>query len=256
MRITLIGSGNVAAFLGKLLLQNGHSIEQVFSRNISHAQKLAKTLQTEPINDIKFIKHTADIFIVAVSDDVLPTLAAQLSIPHKIIVHTSGAVSKEVLANSSNNYGVIWPLKMIRQHTPLQEPFTMVIDANSDALLLQLRELCQPCSEKIIIANDAVRTQLHMLASFTANFSNHLYKLAADFCVDQQIDFNVFYNIIAQSASAIQQQNPAILQAGPAFRGDEQTIEKHLALLNHYPDMQLLYETITNSILAAYHPSK
>lgn len=72
MRISLIGSGNVAAFLGKLLLQKGHGFEQVYSRNIEHATQLAETLQAKPTDDIAFITPTADMYIIAVSDDVLP----------------------------------------------------------------------------------------------------------------------------------------------------------------------------------------
>src|SRR5690606_12494739 len=44
MDIVLIGSGNVATQLGRALRLKGHRIVQVYSRNRSHAEDLASTL--------------------------------------------------------------------------------------------------------------------------------------------------------------------------------------------------------------------
>ena len=41
MQIVIIGSGNVAAVLGRLCKQSGNTIVQIVSRNANHAKLLA-----------------------------------------------------------------------------------------------------------------------------------------------------------------------------------------------------------------------
>jgi predicted short-subunit dehydrogenase-like oxidoreductase (DUF2520 family) len=256
MRVTLIGSGNMATYLGKQFMQNGHTIAQVFSRQLLHASQLAQLLQAEPINSFGLIHQEADLYIIAVKDAAIADIANAISLPQKLVLHTSGAVSKNILNTISNCYGVYWPLKMIRKNTEISTDLTAVMDGNNTDALQQIKQIFTPFSAMLITADDAMRAKMHLLASFTANFSNHLYKLAADFCAAEQIPFNSFYPIIQETAIAIQTKEPSLLQAGAAFRADASTMHQHLELLQNHPSMQELYKAISNSILSTYHHSK
>ncbi len=256
MRVTLIGSGNMATYLGKQLFLNGHAIVQVFSRQILHAAQLAAILNAEPIDSLGLIHQEADCYIIAVNDAAIAEIAKTISFPQKLVLHTSGAVSKDILSNISNCYGVYWPLKMIRKNTEFSTDLTAVMDGNNKDTLEQIKQIFTPFSTMLINADDALRAKMHLLASFTANFSNHLYRLAADFCAAEQIPFSIFYPIIEATATAIQTQEPHLLQAGAAFRADASTMHQHLTLLQNHPSMQELYRAISNNILSTYHPSK
>jgi glutamyl-tRNA reductase len=63
MRITLIGSGNVATHLGAALKNAGHQIIQVYSRNLQHAALLAYHIKAEAIDDLQQISAETDVFI-------------------------------------------------------------------------------------------------------------------------------------------------------------------------------------------------
>ncbi len=256
MQVTLIGSGNMATYLGKQLMLNGHTIAQVFSRQILHASQLAQALQAEPIDSFGLIHQEADLYIIAVNDAAIADIAKAISLPKKLVLHTSGAVSKNILSAISNYYGVYWPLKMVRKNTEISTDLTAVMDGNNTDTLQQIKQIFTPFSTMLITADDTLRAKMHLLASFTANFSNHLYKLAADFCAAEQIPFNSFYPIIQETAIAIQSQEPSLLQAGAAFRADTSTMHQHLALLQNHPSMHELYRAISNSILSTYQFSK
>ena len=58
---------------------------------------------------------TADIYVVAVGDAALNDLHESFFLGDKLIVHTAGAVSKDVLAKISVNYGVMYPLQSLRK---------------------------------------------------------------------------------------------------------------------------------------------
>ena len=70
MNIVIIGSGNVAAILGRKFLKAGHSIVQIYSRNASAASELAYEWDTESTNYKSLIVKNADVYIIAVSDTV------------------------------------------------------------------------------------------------------------------------------------------------------------------------------------------
>ena len=248
MEVTIIGSGNVATVLGRLLLQSGHHIIEVYSRNNDHAAELAKQLGAGAVSDLTMLNAGADLYLLAVTDDALAGVAKELSLKDKLVVHTAGSVSKEILKTVSSNYGVLWPMKMIRKNMPALSPVTIVIDGSSETVLAQIERLAREFSPVVTKADDLLRTKMHMLAAITSNFTNHLYHLAAEYCEQENIDINFFFPLIEETAQRIQSNHPKLVQAGPAFRGDMQTLEKHRLLLEKYPQIQKVYREMSESI--------
>ena len=252
MQVTIIGSGNVATVLGRLLLQNGHQIVQVYSRNANHAAALANQLGAGVVTDLALLNTTADVYLLAVTDDALVTVAAELFLKDALVLHTAGSVSKEILKSVSSNYGVLWPMKMIRKSMITLEPVTIVVDGSSEKVIQQIERLAYGFSPVVTRAGDSLRIKMHMVAALTSNFTNHLYHLAADYCTKENIDFGFFYPLIEETVQQIQTDHPKRVQAGPALRGDKQTLEKHRLLLEQYPQIQKLYKNISESIQESF----
>jgi predicted short-subunit dehydrogenase-like oxidoreductase (DUF2520 family) len=248
MLVTIMGSGNVATVMGKVLTGNGHVIAEVYSRDPTHAALLAKQLRANAVTDINRLNRNADVYLVAVADDALAEVTSQLSLPGKLVIHTAGSVSKEILKTVSDKYGVLWPMKMIRKPMNTLEPVTIVVDGNTESVASGIEQFARLFSTNITRADDAMRGKMHMLAAVLSNFTNHLYHLAADYCEEEHIDFSVFYSMIEETAQQIRENHPGGVQAGPAFRGDQQTIEKHVQILDKYPQMRKIYEAMTQSI--------
>lgn len=248
MQVTIIGSGNVATVMGKTLFSKGHTIRQVVGRNPVTTHALAGLLQATAVYDLSAMQVHEGTYLLAVPDGALAEVASRLSVADQLLVHTAGSVSKDVLAGASSRYGVLWPMKMIRKTMHRLAPVTMVTDGNTEEVMGEMEALAKVFDADTIRANDAVRAKMHLVAAFTSNFSNHLYHLAADFCEAERIDFRLFYPIIEATVQNLQEQHPASVQAGPAFRGDRQTEAKHLELLEHYPQAKRLYEMMSESI--------
>lgn len=248
MLVTIIGSGNIASVLGGLLLRSGHSINQVYSRTPRHAAELAEQLSAEAVSQCGQLKGNSDVYLLAVSDDALAGVASQLTLGAKLAIHTSGSVSKEVLCSASSRYGVLWPMKMIRRNMTTIENATIVVDGNCDEVTVEVEKIACQFSPVITRAGDELRSKMHMIAAITSNFTNHLYHLAADYCAAEGINFSFFYPLIIETAMQLKVNHPRSVQAGPAFRGDLETIRKHGQLLQAHPQLQQLYEAISASI--------
>jgi predicted short-subunit dehydrogenase-like oxidoreductase (DUF2520 family) len=123
MKIVIIGSGNVATVMGRLFKKNNHQVLQVMSRHLAHAKLLADELGCSYTNYDGVTDLSADIYLVAISDGVLFDLNKSFNLGSKLIVHTAGSVSKEVLKNISANFGVMYPLQSLRKEMDPKYPF-------------------------------------------------------------------------------------------------------------------------------------
>jgi len=253
MNVLLIGSGNTATVFGKLIANAGHRIVQVWSRNQKHADELANQLNAESIKTLKDLTSDAEICIIAVSDLVIPEIADQLRFKKKVLVHTAGSVSMSVLKNSSPNYGVLYPLQSLNKNMVGLPEIPILIDGNSDDVKALLIDFASSFSSKVSLANDETRMQMHLSAVIVSNFSNHLYALTESYCAKHQLNFQLLHLIIAEVANRLGTGSAYDLQTGPARRGDDLTVQKHLHMLKEEPDLQKLYQLFTESIVSMYH---
>jgi predicted short-subunit dehydrogenase-like oxidoreductase (DUF2520 family) len=252
MDIVIIGTGNTATILSKKLNDAGHTIKIVFGRNLSKANELSSELNTKGTNQIENIPGDADIYIVAVSDTAIAELAAHLNVNDKIVVHTAASVSKDVLKNCSENYGVFYPLQTLKKETAHLPDIPIIIDANNDVTLNSLDQLADSISNMVVKADDDKRLKLHMAAVFCNNFTNHIYALMEDYCNIEKLDFNLLKPLIKETAIRLTDLAASSAQTGPGVRSDSETINKHLAILNEYPDLKELYIMLTGSIQKFY----
>lgn len=254
MKVLIIGSGNIATVLGEKILAAGHPVVQVISRQQEHAERLATELHCAWTTDLVAIDREADLYLAAVSDGALYTLGAGLSLPGRLVVHTAGAVSKDVLLPVSERSGVLYPLQSIRKEIRPFPEIPLLIDANQSGDLPAIAAFAETISRRVQTADDATRLKLHVGAVIVNNFGNFLYTLTEDYCRKEGIDFSLLIPIIQETAARLGHSAPRDTQTGPAVRRDESTIEKHLQILNKHGDIRELYSLFTKQIEAFYHP--
>jgi len=249
MRVVIIGSGNVASVVGRLIKNKAHEVIQVLSRNTEHARVLAEELNCSWSASNDTVDRSADLYLVAVSDSALYELNKSFYIENKLIVHTAGSVPKDVLKEISTNYGVIYPLQSLRKEMNYEEDIPFLIDANTAEAITLLEDFAKTLSGKVTQATDDERLKLHVAAVVVSNFTNHLYALAAEFCEKEKVDFKLLAPLIKETAVRVEHHSPDSVQTGPAVRNDIFTLDKHLRLLANYPRLKYVYLKLTDSIM-------
>jgi len=247
MKVSIIGSGNVATVLGKKILLAGHEIIQVTGRSVSNARILATTLKSIASGNIKDIDTNADLYLLCINDNSIKDVAAQLPFSNKLVVHTAGAVSKELL-NWSEMYGVIYPLQSLRKDMDQMPDIPVMIDGNSTEVSKILFDFSSGWATSVSFSTDEERLKLHVAAVIASNFVNHLYTLSEEFCKKENVDFKHLLPLINETASRLQRASPVDLQTGPAIRKDSKTIAKHMDILSPYPALQRLYSYLSENI--------
>ncbi len=93
--IVILGAGNVATHLYKSLEHSENfQVIQVYNRtkeNLSFFEGKVDTISN--LNDLK----QADIYILALKDDIIASIANSLPYKNALTIHTSGATSIEAL---------------------------------------------------------------------------------------------------------------------------------------------------------------
>ncbi len=248
MKVVIIGTGNVATVLGRELKNAGFTIAQVFGRNPQNAFILAQELESIPCNLWNEIDKNADIYLVSIADRALYDLDQHLVLLDQLVIHTAGSVTKEVMKNISTNYGVLYPLQSLRKEMPVLTKIPLLVDGSNEQCKQIIWDVAQRLSTNVSYANNEDRLKLHVAAIFMNNFTNHLYTVTADFCKNENINFNLLLPLAAETAKRIELVAPKEVITGPAIRKDQVTINKHLDLLNEYPQIQKLYRQMTESI--------
>jgi len=249
MKIAIIGSGNTATVLGRLMIKNEVEIVQVMSRNIEHAAVLASELNCRHSDYNGLPDVNADLYIIAVADTALTPHVEFIKYIGKPVAHTAGSVPKDVLKSISGQYGVFYPLQSLKKEMVTIPQVPILIDASDEKTLNLLNQLANKISNQVQVADDTQRQQLHLAAVFVNNFTNHLYTIAENYCSQEGVDFSLLKPLIIETAVRLNELSPATLQTGPAARNDLFTIEKHLSLLQKFPKWKELYVNITNSIM-------
>lgn len=247
--ITVIGAGKLSWHLCQQLFAKGFTIKQVFSRQLAKAQQLAKLVEAETSNNLDEINTNVDWVIIAVSDDAIKEVSETLSTSDALFTHTSGSASIKLLSKHKNK-GVFYPLQSFsKNNKPNWGAVPIFVDANQKTEILTLTQIANSISNTVIPANDTQRTYLHLAAVFANNFSNHLFHIASSILKDSDLPFSSIMPLIQETVNKLQYDEPNNLQTGPAIRGDNQTIEKQLELLEDKPSFKAIYKLLNDSII-------
>lgn len=250
MRVVLIGAGNLATNLGKALFRAGHQVVQVWSRTEASASALASQLKCPWTTEVDGVMDVADIFIIAVKDSVLPSLAEALKEGREdqLFVHTAGSMPLDVLPFKRR--GVLYPMQTFSKDKEVD--FSVIpcfVESSDESSLASIKKLSYTISDTVYELDSENRKYLHLAAVFCCNFANHCFSLGAALLKEHgDIPFSVMLPLIDETAAKLYSMSPQEAQTGPAVRWDENVMSKHLQLLSGKPDMQKIYELMSKSI--------
>ena len=254
--IVLIGTGNVSTILGNELLSKGYVITQVISRNLHHAKELALSLNCSSYSDsLSSIKIDADLYLIAVNDDAVEKVVNELPSLNGIVTHCSGTLSSQILSNKFEKSGVLYPLQTFTKGRIIEfSELPFLIYSHNHEVENTLYGLAKNLSNKVFLLDDRQRAQAHFTAVILNNFTNHLITLAEDFAQEYQLPKHLFDALLKETVEKAVLLGAENSQTGPAIRNDQETVQKHLKLLQDADSHIILslYQIFTKSITERY----
>jgi len=248
--IVIIGSGNVAYHIVNAFNNKGIRILQILARNERSAGPLSEKFNIPYILDSSGLNKQADLYILAVQDDLISEVAHSLKLKDQLLVHTSGFSPLETLSGASENTGVFWPLQTLTTGKPTDyQSMPVFVEGSSKENEQLLAALAGLISENVRATDSAARRQVHLAAVIAANLTNHLYNLAASLLEKYKIPFDVLVPLIKETANKAAMQHPLLNQTGPAIRNDLKVMEAHMEMLRDKHEYREIYRLITENII-------
>lgn len=267
MNVVFIGSGNVAVSLSFALYRAGHTITQVWSRSKHAANQMLETLHANGCSNTitaicqwEDMRADADLYVVAVTDEAVAMVAqalatvwqANASLParKRICVHTACTLPYQVLEplQPFAQIGVLYPFQTFTKSRMIDVsnvPF--FIEGDNDSTTTVLKQLAAELSTIVYQSDLQMRMYLHLAGVMAGNFTNCLYAMAKDILNQANLPFELLFPIIDETAQKVHTISPRSAQTGPAVRGDQQTINKHLEIINSN-ELRDLYALFTRNI--------
>ena len=220
MKIVIIGSGNLATQLSLALKDAGQEIVQIFSRTSAHAKELADKIGCAYTASLEAVQKDADIYILAVKDDALAALAANLCAARTdaLFLHTAGSMPMDVFKGHALQYGVLYPMQTFSKNRRVNfREIPCFIEASSPSALAIIRTLAESISDHVVDCDSEKRKKMHLAAVLACNLTNHCFRL--------------FLPLIEETARKVRTLSPKDAQTGPMVRYDQNVMQMQMAML-------------------------
>ncbi len=255
LKLGIIGSGNLAIQLAPALENAGHRVMACHSLHLNKAKQLADRMyQCEVLHEPDFAAYPLDLVLMAVSDEAIETLAAEMTVPENCsVAHTAGGVSIEALAVFGEHAGVFYPVQSFSKGRKVDfEMIPICIEAIGKTTEQRLYQLGSSLSKELYYLNSVQRKDLHIAAVFASNFTNFMLSIAWEYLHEQDLTPDLLVPLVRETIAKAIQSGPESMQTGPARRGDLEVVEAHLSRLKAHPAWQRLYQEVSAAIQDHY----
>ncbi len=260
MNLAFIGAGNLAWHLAPELENSGHSVKSITGRSDKNLHLLAERLYDPVIkNGLDFSQDNVHAIFITTPDSVVKDIVSDIILPEEcLLVHCSASLSINILELSAcPDLGVFYPLQTFsRGYKTEFGDVPIFIEANSGSTEETLVRIAKGISKEVYLLDSDRRKKLHLAATFACNFINHMLTISKELITTFELDFDLLWPILKTTIQKAMQLGPENAQTGPAIRRDYDTMDSHLELLRHYPDLEDIYNLLSKHIIKTYEKPK
>lgn len=256
--ITTIGTGALGATLARALHKNGYFIKSVFNRTVSEAEKLAGQLGVELTGSFPAsAEETGALVFIAISDDAIREVAFKLSdkivdFSGKTVVHCSGNETSAILDPLKKLKAVtaaFHPLQTFHKNSGADSFNDIYISLEGDEKAVHLLSgIANRLGSKVLPITPGAKPYLHAAAVMASNYLVALMEAAGEISglggIEQQQARKALMPLAKTALENTSASDLSAVLSGPVARGDVSTVEKHLKLLEHNPELLSLYKTL------------
>ncbi len=190
-----------------------------------------------------------NLILLALPDDALSNFSNNLT-TGATVVHVSGSAPLSIL-NAHKNHGVLYiPQTFSKNRQVDLSEVTLCLEASNDFTMKQLELVGSTLSRKQKHINSYQRSKLHVAAVYMNNFANHCFYKAQELLQDAQLDNHLLDALMQETTAKAAELGAKKAQTGPARRGDQKTLDRHLSLIE--PSDHDMYNAISRSIKKTY----
>jgi len=247
--ISIVGAGRVGTALARRLRALGWRIGAVVTRSQATSRAAVRKVGAgKPLGHLSPEVLAADVVLLATPDAVLEAVArvlAQLgrrACRGKIILHTSGALGRDVLAPLARcgaATGSLHPMQTFSGHgTPPLAGIIFAVEGDPKALHLA-QQLARSLGGTPVTIAGSAKPAYHAAGTLVAGHALALVEAAVQTLM--RIGFSrpraleTLLPLMRQMLDNFKSIGPRAAWTGPVARGDYSTVARHVRALRRYP---------------------
>jgi len=256
MNVVIIGLGRmgiVQARISRALGENllaGFDIDQ---NACSFFKQEFATFSSVSIDDNQNLIKNADVIWLTVTDQAIDVAASRISqylSKGAIVIHTSGALSSNVLSHIPAHYGSVHPLlacppKLCSDEQCLEEYSDVIHVVEGDSsFLTYIEQRLQKLNARLTSIDSKKKALYHAAAVFASNYPVTLINTAQNLfksCgFDNETARDASCRLLESSLKTMKSIDPVSALTGPIKRRDEATLQMHRQALTEFSDEDTL----------------
>ncbi len=233
MKVLLLGTGNVAWHLGRRLCERQFPLYGCYGRNPEKVRRLAESCGVAQVyTDLREIPSDVDAYVFALADRAYAELLPRFPWRDKVMLHTSGALPLTLFQGLTAHAAVLYPFQSCTYGVALKSGrLPLCLEASDDRAREVVQTLASVLGDESYWISSAQRKTLHLAGVYANNFSNALFRVAFELLEAQRMDTRLLHPLLMETVMKAVVMPPKDAQTGPAVRGDHQTMQAHLSLL-------------------------
>ena len=231
MKIAIIGAGSVGTNLHHAFALKGIQTTLIHARPLT--AQLTPSQSSLPCGEGEGGVSSFDVYIYAIADNALREVVSKVHAPKALHLHTSGTMPIDVFGEDKPHAGILYFLQSFSREVLIDDwsGIPCFISGRNIDDIAAIYSLAQTLTDHIYEADQHDRERLHIAGVFANNYTNLMYRIAADILRDTRIPFEALLPLIDNTAAKVHAVPPADAQTGPAQRGDEAVMQHHLQVL-------------------------
>lgn len=236
--LNIVGAGHVGRVLGRLFTGVFH-VQDVLTRSSASAQEATSFMQAgTPLGDAAALRR-ADIWMLAVSDDQIAPVCAQLAatglLQGAVVFHCSGAKSSAELDTARQAGALVasvHPVRSFADPAAVAQDFagTFCGVEGDQAALAQLAPALAAIGARMVVIDASAKTVYHAAAVFASNYlvtivdaALRAYQAAG---IPPDVARELARPLATETLANVFRLGPEAALSGPIARGDMQTVAR------------------------------
>jgi predicted short-subunit dehydrogenase-like oxidoreductase (DUF2520 family) len=247
--VSIIGAGRVGTTLGRSLRGRGWRIAAVVTRSKRTSRNAIRAIGAgSPHSSVTREVLAADLILLATPDDALAGIAESLAtiagsaIQGKVVLHTSGALDRQVLAPLARAGAATGSLHPMQTFSGRAEPklkgVIYAIEGDPKARRVA-RKIAQSLGGVPVIINGRNKPAYHAAGVLAAGHALALIEAAMQMLIktgfSRRRALDTLLPLTRQMLDNMECLGPRAAWTGPVARGDYATISRHVNTLRRYP---------------------
>lgn len=240
MKVGFIGSGKVGTSFGIFLYARKIPLSGYYNRNIESAKQAASKLSCQAFETLEALILQSDMIGITVNDDQIDNViddivALNVELSEKVFFHMSGAHDSTTLKKLNANSFSLHPLKAFPLVAESASDFKSVVFSLEGATKVS-REWVDSLDIDYFEIQSDQKALYHAAAVIVSNYLVTVIDFGlnqfSEMGLDKSAAMKALWPLISGTITNIESLGTEKALTGPIVRGDCETIEKHLSVLD------------------------